>query len=61
MADNNEGAGMKDKTEELDLNLDTEIDPDDPFATSKKEAKPAEQKPAERPSWNSGQTLPLKE
>ncbi|HLD97101.1 MAG TPA: transcription elongation factor Spt5, partial [Candidatus Nanoarchaeia archaeon] len=59
MADNNEGAGMKDKTEELDLNLDTEIDPDDPFATSKKEAKPAEQKPAEAAAEDEGERYPI--
>ncbi len=47
MADNNKDAGMKEEPEELDLNLDEEIDPDDPFATSKKEAKEAEKKPAE--------------
>ena len=59
MADNNEGTGMKDKTEELDLNLDTEIDPDDPFATSKKEAKPAEQKPAEAAAEDEGERYPI--
>ena len=47
MADNEDKAGAKEETEELELNLDADIDPDDPFATSKKEAEGHLQKQTE--------------